>query len=119
MTDNTRHHNALLNRVLVRMCELGCLVWHAKVGKFRMLRSEHVVSVGIKGMADIVGWLPDGRGICVEIKTGSGRQSPAQRVWQLACVRCGVVYIVVRSVDEFEAWFLRYTATRHEPERRD
>jgi len=51
------------------------------------------------GVSDLI-VLHNGRAFCLEVKTGTGRQSAAQVTFQTAVERIGVPYQVVRSVDE-------------------
>jgi len=63
------------------------------------LRAEGVVP----GVADLVLLVPRrGRGsLCIEMKSPTGRQSPAQKRWQDAAERAGNAYALVRSLDAF------------------
>lgn len=48
-------------------------------------------------------------GLCVEMKTETGRQSEAQKEWQRAVEGQGYLYRVCRSLDDFKellAWYL-------------
>lgn len=40
-------------------------------------------------------------GLCIEMKTPKGRQSPAQKLWQYQVEMRNYKYIIVRSLDEF------------------
>ena len=51
------------------------------------------------GVSDLI-VLHNGRAFCLEVKTGTGRQSAEQVTFQTAVERIGVPYQVVRSVDE-------------------
>jgi hypothetical protein len=57
---------------------------------------------GVKaGQADIRFVLPPhGRSAEIELKTATGRVSPAQRDWERAVTNAGGLYAVCRSVDE-------------------
>ena len=52
------------------------------------------------GMPDIVGVLPNGLFLGIEVKTATGRQSDAQKAFQSAVEDNGGVYILARSVDD-------------------
>jgi hypothetical protein len=39
--------------------------------------------------------------LCIEMKTDTGRQSPAQKEWQREAENNGSKYVVVRSLEEF------------------
>lgn len=66
-----------------------------------IMKAEGVVA----GVADLLLLVPRGdRGaLCVEMKTGKGRQSAAQREWQRAAEAAGNRYVVCRSLDGFRA----------------
>jgi hypothetical protein len=51
------------------------------------------------GVSDLVVILP-GRVLFLEVKTPTGRQSPAQKVFQEIVESLGHYYVLVRSVDE-------------------
>ncbi len=53
----------------------------------------------LPGVSDLI-VLHAGRAYCLEVKTETGRQSDSQRLFEAACIRCGVPYAIVRSVDD-------------------
>lgn len=65
---------------------------------------DRIVRVGVKGAADISGLLRDrsGKGIRleIEVKTGSGRQSPDQKNYQRMIESLGGLYFLARSVSQ-------------------
>lgn len=63
------------------------------------LKAEGVVA----GVADLLLFVPSGgyHGLCIEMKTKTGRQSDSQKAWQAAVKRQGYKYEVCRSLDEF------------------
>jgi hypothetical protein len=63
---------------------------------------------GTRGAADVLGILPDGKFLALEIKTGSGRLSRAQAEF-IAAVNCrhGVALVVRDRVDDLETQLLR------------
>jgi len=63
------------------------------------MKAEGVVA----GVADLILLVPRrGRAaLCIEMKSPTGRQSPAQRGWQEAAERAGNAYATVRSLDAF------------------
>ena len=71
-------------------------LWRQNVGTMRI--NDRVIKYGQKGMADLSGILPDGRRLEIEVKTPRGRQSDAQKNWQIMIERFGGVYILARSV---------------------
>lgn len=56
----------------------------------------------VPGVADLV-VLWGGGAILIELKTKSGRQSPAQRAWATKAEACGCSYHLCRSVDDVVA----------------
>lgn len=65
---------------------------------------DRIVRVGVKGAADISGILRSKNGfglrLEIEVKTGSGRQSPDQKNFQRMIESLGGLYIVARSIQE-------------------
>ena len=67
------------------------------------------VSPGHVGVADRIVMLPGGRVWFVELKTVKGRLSPLQKVFAADMRRMGMNYIVIRSKEEVDQWFLDLT----------
>ena len=42
-------------------------------------------------------------GLCIEMKTPTGRQQPSQKAWQERAEWAGYKYVICRSFDEFMA----------------
>lgn len=63
------------------------------------LRDEGVLA----GVSDLVLLRPNARyhGLCIEMKTRTGRQADTQREWQRLIERDGYKYVVCRSLDDF------------------
>ena len=68
-------------------------------GKRRYFRA------GIPGMSDILGVLPDGRILAIEVKTVKGRVSPLQNAFITVINRYGGLAFVARSIEDVEAEF--------------
>ena len=97
------NHSALKNAVLVRLSEMGVFAWNNATGVATPLGQTRIVRYGMRGAPDIMGILPNGRFLGVEIKTGCGRQSAAQIVWSNRCAEVGGLYIVVRDLKDIDA----------------
>ena len=69
------------------------------------------VSPGHVGVADRIVLLPGGVVWFVEIKTATGRLSPWQKVFAAEMRRMRMNYIVIRSKEEVDQWFLDLTKT--------
>lgn len=65
-----------------------------------IMKGEGVLS----GVADLILLVPRGAyaSLCIEMKTETGRQSPAQKAWQHAAQEAGNQYVVVRSFEDFQ-----------------
>lgn len=91
--------------------ELQGLLFAVPNGSYRnkatagKLKAEGVVA----GVADLILLTPcitiDGvmafHGLCIEMKTKTGKQSPEQKKWQYKVMQHGYDYQVARSLDEF------------------
>lgn len=69
------------------------------------------------GFPDLILLLP-GQGytaLAVEMKTATGRQSPAQKEWQAVATENGIRYEIVRDIDTFISLINEYVKpwTRH------
>ena len=69
------------------------------------------VSPGRVGVADRIVLLPGGVVWFVELKTVKGRLSPWQKLFAVDLRRMGMNYIVIRSKEEVDQWFLDLTKT--------
>lgn len=54
----------------------------------------------LKGVADILGLLPNGKFIAIEVKTATGRQSMEQKMFEQAVIKNNGIYILARDVDD-------------------
>lgn len=54
----------------------------------------------MRGMADILGILPGGRFLAIEVKTTKGKQSIWQKHFEDLVKRAGGIYILARSVND-------------------
>jgi len=57
----------------------------------------------VPGIPDVIGCLPDGRMLAIEIKTPTGKTSAAQRAFLDALKYNGALAFVARSVDDLIA----------------
>lgn len=102
----------IMNAIMLRLSQLGCMIMRNNTGKFRSLNDPNrIVSVGMVGSADIIGVQPVtitadmvgqtiGQAIAIEVKTDKGRQSDAQKKWQAAWEKHGGLYVLARSPDD-------------------
>lgn len=54
----------------------------------------------LRGVADILGIMPGGRFLAVEVKAAKGRQSPDQKHFEELVKRAGGIYVLARSIDD-------------------
>jgi len=58
------------------------------------------IAYGFEGSADLIGMLPGGRFLGIEIKAGDDKQSPTQESFQHLVETHGGVYLICRNVPE-------------------
>lgn len=83
----------------------GRLAWHARMnaGAGRLQRGDQAsqwMRFGFPGQPDVMGQLPDGRFLALEVKRPTGRVRPEQAEFLAKVARHGGVAAVVRSVDD-------------------
>lgn len=64
------------------------------------------VRFGLPGQADISGIMDNGRRLEIEVKSPSGRRSPAQDRYAAMIQKFGGLYILARSVDDVRNAFI-------------
>lgn len=81
------------------------------------LKAEGVIA----GVSDLMLLVPSGNyhGLCIEMKTATGRQSEAQRRWQQAIEKQGYKYALARSTGQFMQEVDSYLADRRGGETSD
>lgn len=75
------------------------VVWNHPTGYAKLER----VTYGLVGSSDLIGLLPGGRFLAIEVKTATGTQSKEQRNFQQMIERLGGLYILARSGAEARA----------------
>lgn len=57
----------------------------------------------MRGVADLLLLFPAKRchGLCIEMKSPTGRQQPSQKLWQRKAEWAGYRYVICRSLDDF------------------
>tara|TARA_R110000787_G_scaffold5686_6_gene20532 strand:- start:1321 stop:1641 length:321 start_codon:yes stop_codon:yes gene_type:complete len=98
-----KQHQKLLESVIISIQKKypKAKIFQRHVGSFRLLRSEGVVKINKKGMADV--WiLHGGNHYEIEIKTSTAVQTKEQKQWENIVTECGSKYFVIRSVDEIQ-----------------
>lgn len=92
----------LQNDVLDYLESLGIYCWHAKnQGQWDPIKKIFRKNCTLKGVADIIGVLPaDGRILCIELKSKTGRVSPEQKIFLDQIERDGGISGVARSIED-------------------
>lgn len=69
---------SIVNECLIALSAAGCTVWRQNTGVLKDANGRPIKFGLCKGSSDIIGICPDGRFLAVEVKTRTGRASPAQ-----------------------------------------
>lgn len=96
---------AIQREVLRYLHARGILAWKAGSGAIRLQHKDKVryAVFGTVGASDIIGLLPGGRFLAVEVKKATGRLSIGQRIFLEDVAKRGGVAMVVHSVAECHA----------------
>lgn len=99
MTEET----ALKKSVIAYCLAKGCFVWGNATGQAKHQKgdAEYHVPYGKVGSSDVIGVLPDGRFLAIEIKVG--KNTPTHKQWEfmLTIQRLGGVAFWTNDMDEF------------------
>jgi hypothetical protein len=96
----------LMRSIMLALSEDGHMVFRGNVGLFYTRDGRPVKSGLPVGFSDLFGFTSDGRPFFLEVKTATGRISPAQLSFLNAMRVRGALADVVRSV-ESALWVLR------------
>lgn len=92
-----RNHNELVNQILVYLhSQFTGRYWGNATGAVKT-ESGHFQRYGLVGSTDIIGFTGQGRAVFLEVKTGSGRLSPQQLIFQQTVLRNGCIHLVLRE----------------------
>ena len=95
------NHTKLVKDILKEFGSTNIMrIWSNNTGAIQT--DDRFIKFGLVGSADIMGLLYDGKMICVEVKTGSGRQSKDQIKFQKMIEKFNGIYILARSVSDVE-----------------
>lgn len=95
-------HMRLKNEILLALgSRRDMKVWNNPTGMFLSIATHNVVRCGQKGQPDILGVLgPEGRMICIEVKTGGAVLDEDQKAWRSIAEGLGALYIEARTVKD-------------------
>lgn len=94
---------ALKKQILAALATLGVTAWNSPAGLARRGR----IHMAPTGTPDIIGYLPGGRMLALEVKLLGKKLRPEQAEWIEKATRAGVASAVVRSAEDA----LRFVAT--------
>ena len=96
---STSQHQALVDRILVALTHAGALAFEIRPYEGRTDKGFFVRAGVHPGASDIVA-IHEGHVAWIEVKTGCGRQTDVQHIFERAIVDHGGTYIVARSVED-------------------
>ena len=94
-------HNELLKAAMEYLELRGVFAWPNNTGG-AMVKGGHFMRFGTRGSPDIIGILPGGRFLGVEIKVGRDRLSKAQHVFATHIRGAGGRFIECRQLEDIE-----------------
>lgn len=94
----TKAETALAKAIRDALAAIGVVVWREQSGSVRVRRGY--MHLAPEGTPDIVGYLPGGRMLALEVKLPKGKERPAQTEWLARAAAAGCCVATVRSVDE-------------------
>jgi hypothetical protein len=78
----------------------GVFAWRENSGV--VIMRGHQYRMGYPGIADIMGVLPGGRILAIEVKDIKGRQNDNQKLFQQKIEESGGLYILARSIGDVQ-----------------
>jgi hypothetical protein len=89
----------LMHQIMAALSEKGCFVLRTNSGVYYDSQGNRI-TIGFKGLSDLVGFRPDGKFFALEIKTATGRPSPEQIKFIDFCRSKSIPAGIARSVEE-------------------
>lgn len=98
--NNSKDHQKLVDDILFAVGSMSNVrVWPRQVGVTSI--EGRVIAYGLPGETDIQGIIaPQGKMLCLEVKTGKGRLTEPQERYRDMIVRFGGVWACCRSVKD-------------------
>lgn len=89
----------LMHLIMAALSAEGCFVLRTNSGVYYDSQGNRI-TIGFKGLSDLVGFRPDGKFFALEIKTATGRPSEEQIKFIDFCHRKGIPAGIARSVED-------------------
>lgn len=108
--NNDLGESAIQQQILEYLQFKGIFCWRNAVGSREVIRNgkKKVYMFGKKGISDILGVMPDGRFLAIEVKTKKGKTSQYQTMFLNDVANMGGVAFVARSIDDVDFFFKHY-----------
>jgi hypothetical protein len=100
MTEKKLSESDLMRSIMLALSQEGHMVFRGNVGLFFTKDGRPVKSGLPVGFSDLFGFTNKVRPFFLEVKTESGRVSPAQKAFLIAMHQRGAIAAIVRSVDD-------------------
>lgn len=94
-----KEETKLQNAIKISLCEAGCVVHRANVGKFYTLDGR-IITLGTNGHSDLYGHTPQGKAFYIEVKIVGKNPNNRQKRFLRAMRESGAISGVARSVEE-------------------
>jgi hypothetical protein len=89
--------------ILIWLCYKGIFCWRTNSGSAFYPKKgggTRMINFGIPGISDIIGVLPDGKFLAIEVKRPDGKLTEAQSNFIFEVNRRGGIAFVARSIDD-------------------
>lgn len=94
-----KDETSLQNAIKIALCDKGCIVHRANVGKFYTLDGR-IITLGSVGHSDLYGHTPQGKAFYIEVKTAGKKPNKEQKRFLKAMRESGAISGVARSDKE-------------------
>jgi hypothetical protein len=102
----------LANLILEYLHRMGIKAWRNNSGSVLQSAGGKVrrINYGLKGSSDIIGWMPGGKFLAIEVKVGKDKLSEDQFNFLGDARRDGCVVIEAKTLQDVEDFFTKYNA---------
>lgn len=102
----------VLRAVLAFLTAKGLFTWrNNNVAVFDPYKNSYRAFIGMRGVSDILGVLPDGRFLAIECKSASGKTTREQDVFLNAVNSRGGIAFVARGMEDVKEHLADYLGT--------
>jgi len=96
------YENELTKSVLTLLAYNNIFAWRQNNGGvYDPSTKRYRANSSMSGVPDIIGILPDGKFLGIEIKSPKGKQTESQNLFELKCIESKGVYILVNDSYKF------------------